>query len=191
MHAPVRMAGISWSDYCDSQYLDVWRATKTRTMPSGCAAIRRCVGGRQSGTNGSRLPRPARWAEWLIRPGNFATLVDRSGQWIDTVHMRRPPRIVVHDMGSSESPTYGGQEGGALTTDTSGAPATTRCSYSTSLAICSDARYGQTMSTRPTAGVAFGNQLCRATVARGRGYVSAATRPLPTQMSTSSSKSNV
>jgi hypothetical protein len=29
------------------------------------------------------------------------------------MHQRRPPRIVVLDMDSSESPTYGEQEGGA------------------------------------------------------------------------------
>ena len=35
------------------------------------------------------------------------------GQWIDTVHRRRPSGIVVLDMDSSESPTYGEQEGSA------------------------------------------------------------------------------
>jgi hypothetical protein len=29
------------------------------------------------------------------------------GQWVDKVHRRRPPSIVVLDMDSSESPTYG------------------------------------------------------------------------------------
>jgi hypothetical protein len=35
------------------------------------------------------------------------------GQWIDAAHQRHPPQIVVLDMDSSESPTYGEQEGGA------------------------------------------------------------------------------
>ena len=35
------------------------------------------------------------------------------GRWIDAVHARRPPRIVVLDMDSSESPTHGEQEGSA------------------------------------------------------------------------------
>ena len=35
------------------------------------------------------------------------------GQWIDKVHQRRPPKIIVLDMDSSESPTYGEQEGSA------------------------------------------------------------------------------
>jgi hypothetical protein len=51
--------------------------------------------------------------EWLTRPENLAAVADLTGQWIDTVHRRRPPRIVVLDMDSSESPTYGEQEGSA------------------------------------------------------------------------------
>jgi hypothetical protein len=51
--------------------------------------------------------------EWLSRPENLAALADLPGQWIDKVHRRRPPRIVVLDMDSSESPTYGEQEGSA------------------------------------------------------------------------------
>ena len=51
--------------------------------------------------------------KWLSRPENLAALVDLPGQWIDKVHQRRPPRIVVLDMDSSESPTYGEQEGSA------------------------------------------------------------------------------
>ena len=41
--------------------------------------------------------------EWLTRPENLAAVADLTGQWIDTVHRRRPPRIVVLDMDSSES----------------------------------------------------------------------------------------
>src|ERR1700682_4532630 len=51
--------------------------------------------------------------EWLTPPENLATLADLPGQWIGTVHRRRPPRIVVLDMDLSESPTYGDQEGSA------------------------------------------------------------------------------
>src|SRR5215218_9353672 len=51
--------------------------------------------------------------EWLTRPENLAALADLPGRWTDTVHGRRPPRIVVLDMDSSESPTHGGQEGSA------------------------------------------------------------------------------
>ena len=51
--------------------------------------------------------------EWLARPENLATLADLPGDWIDTVHQRRPPKMIVLDMDSSESPTYGAQEGSA------------------------------------------------------------------------------
>ena len=50
---------------------------------------------------------------WLTRPQNLAALIDLPGRWIDKVHARRPPKIIVLDMDSSESPTYGEQEGSA------------------------------------------------------------------------------
>src|ERR1700693_3562910 len=51
--------------------------------------------------------------EWLARPENLTALADLPGQWVDKVHRRRPPKIIVLDMDSSESPTYGAQEGSA------------------------------------------------------------------------------
>ena len=51
--------------------------------------------------------------KWLSRPENFTTLADLPGRWIDKVHQRRPPKVVVLDMDLSESPTYGEQEGSA------------------------------------------------------------------------------
>ena len=51
--------------------------------------------------------------KWLARPENLAALADLPGQWIDKVHQRRPPKMIVLDMDSSESPTYGEQEGSA------------------------------------------------------------------------------
>jgi hypothetical protein len=50
---------------------------------------------------------------WLTRPENLAALADLPGRWIDKVHQRRPPKTIVLDMDSSESPTYGDQEGSA------------------------------------------------------------------------------
>ena len=47
---------------------------------------------------------------WLTAERNFSALADLSGQWIDKVHGRRPPRGVVLDMDLSVSPTYGEQE---------------------------------------------------------------------------------
>ncbi len=42
---------------------------------------------------------------WLAAPKNFAALADLSGQRIDLVHGRRPPRGIVLDMDLSVSPT--------------------------------------------------------------------------------------
>jgi Transposase DDE domain group 1 len=69
-------------------------------------------------------------ARWLTAEKNRSTLADLSGQWIDRVHARRPPRGVVLDMDSSVSPTHGEQEMSSGTGITS-APATIRCSCST------------------------------------------------------------
>src|ERR1700724_2001698 len=51
--------------------------------------------------------------DWLTRPENLAAVADLPGRWIDAVHRRRPPKSIVLDMDSSESPTYGAQEGSA------------------------------------------------------------------------------
>ena len=49
--------------------------------------------------------------EWLANEANLAALTDLSGAWIDRVHRRRPPDGIIFDMDSSESPTFGQQEG--------------------------------------------------------------------------------
>ena len=51
--------------------------------------------------------------EWLASEQNFTALVDLPGVWIDKVHACRPPKLVILDMDSSESPTFGNQEGSA------------------------------------------------------------------------------
>lgn len=51
--------------------------------------------------------------EWLTTEANLAALADLSGAWIDRVHERRPPRVIVLDMDSSVSETHGVQEGRA------------------------------------------------------------------------------
>jgi hypothetical protein len=40
--------------------------------------------------------------KWLSRPENLAALGDLPDQWIDAVHQRRQPKIIVLDMDSSE-----------------------------------------------------------------------------------------
>ena len=51
--------------------------------------------------------------EWLATEENLAVLTNLSGILIDRVHDRKPPKLIVLDMDSSESPTYGEQEGSA------------------------------------------------------------------------------
>src|SRR3954471_4605656 len=48
--------------------------------------------------------------EWLATQAHLPALC---GTWIDGVHARRPPDGVILDMDSSESPTFGQQEGSA------------------------------------------------------------------------------
>src|ERR1700736_6649333 len=47
--------------------------------------------------------------KWLGRPENLRALADLPGQWIAKVQQTPPPKIIVLDMDSSESPTYGEQ----------------------------------------------------------------------------------
>ena len=49
--------------------------------------------------------------EHLASDENFAALTELSGIWIDRVHDRRPPKMIILDMDSSVSPTHGEQEG--------------------------------------------------------------------------------
>src|SRR6266487_2569598 len=76
-----------------------------------CAMIRLCAGlSAAKRRRGARLRR-VRWGrfetQWLAAPENLSALADLSGQWIDLVHGRRPPRGIVLDMDSSVSPTHG------------------------------------------------------------------------------------
>jgi hypothetical protein len=77
--------------------------------------------------------------KWLSRPENLAALADLPGEWTDKVHQRRPPKMIVLDMDSSESPTYGQQEGSAYNGHF-GCTCYPRCSCSTSSAMSSDVR---------------------------------------------------
>jgi hypothetical protein len=91
--------------------------------------------------------------KWLCRPENLAALADLSGQWIDKVHERRPPRVIVLDMASSESPTYGEPEGSAYNGHFGCTCYLTRCSCSTSSMMSSGVPCDPAMCTAPTADV--------------------------------------
>ena len=77
-------------------------------------AMRWVVGDRAISGSAASASQMGRFeTKWLCRVENLAALADLPGQWIDKVHRRRLPKTIVLDMDSSESPTYGEQEGSA------------------------------------------------------------------------------
>ena len=77
-------------------------------------AMRWIVGGRAVERGGASTSQMVRFeAELLATNDNLAALADLLGIWIDQVNERKPPKIIVLDMDSSVSPTYGDQEGTA------------------------------------------------------------------------------
>ena len=88
-------------------YEDVNDAERLRHDP----AMRWIVGGRAVQGCAASASQMGRFeTQWLAAPENLSALADLSGQWIDLVHGRRPPRGIVLDMDSSVSPTHGEQE---------------------------------------------------------------------------------
>jgi hypothetical protein len=77
-------------------------------------AMRAIVGREGLGRSAASSSEMGRFeTEWLSSEANLAALTDLSAAWIDRVHGRRPPDGIILDMDSSESPTYGEQEGSA------------------------------------------------------------------------------
>jgi hypothetical protein len=94
-----------------ADYEDVSDAARLARDP----AMRAIVG--REGLDRPRRLLAARWGrfetEWLATDANLADLADLSAASIDRVHARKPPDRVILDLDSSESPTYGQQEGSA------------------------------------------------------------------------------
>ena len=77
-------------------------------------AMRWIVGGRAVTKAAASTSQMGRFeTEFLATDQNLAVLADLSGQWIDRVHERHPPKMIVLDIDSSVSPTHGDQEGTA------------------------------------------------------------------------------
>src|SRR6266576_656416 len=88
-------------------YEDVNDAERLRHDP----AMRWIVGGKAAQRSAASPSQMGRFeTQWLAAPENLSALADLSGQWIDLVHGRRPPRGIVFNMDSSVSPTHGEQE---------------------------------------------------------------------------------
>lgn len=77
-------------------------------------AMRWIVGGKAIERQAASTSQMGRFeTELLASDENFAALAELSGTWIDRVHDRRPPKMIILDMDSSVSPTHGEQEGTA------------------------------------------------------------------------------
>jgi Transposase DDE domain group 1 len=84
-------------------YEDVNDAERLRHDP----AMRWIIGGKAAQGLAASPSQMGRFeTQWLAASNNLAALADLSGQWIDLVHGRRPPRGIVLDMDSSVSPTF-------------------------------------------------------------------------------------
>jgi hypothetical protein len=77
-------------------------------------AMRWIVGGKAVERQAASASQMERFeTELLARDVNVKALTDMSGAWINRVHDRRPPKMIILDMDSSVSPTHGEQEGTA------------------------------------------------------------------------------
>ena len=90
--------------------------------------------------------------KWLSRPENLAALADLPGQWIDKVHHAATAEDRRARHGFEREPDLRRRRKAAPTTAISAAPATTRCSCSTSSAIWSGVRCGRATCTAPMVG---------------------------------------
>ena len=77
-------------------------------------AMRWIVGGKAIERQAASTSQMGRFeTELLASDVNIEALTDMSGSWIDRVHDRRPPKMIILDLDSSVSPTHGEQEGTA------------------------------------------------------------------------------
>jgi hypothetical protein len=77
-------------------------------------AMRHVVGGRARERNAASTSVMSVFETFVLTQSkNLEALMNLSGQWIDHLHQRKPLREIVLDLDSSESETYGQQEGSA------------------------------------------------------------------------------
>ena len=103
------LVGLLWQSVFGrlAGYEDVNDAERLRHDP----AMRWIVGGKAAQGCAASPSQMGRFeTRWLAAGDNLPALTKLSGQWIDRVHGRRPPRGIVLDMDSSVSPTHGEQE---------------------------------------------------------------------------------
>ncbi len=77
-------------------------------------AMRHVVGERAKDKTAASVSQMGRFeTEILTQPQNLKVLMNQPGQWVDRVHNRKPIKKIILDMDSSDSPTFGRQEGSA------------------------------------------------------------------------------
>ena len=77
-------------------------------------AIRYVVGERANEKTAASVSQMGRFeTEILTQPGNLDALINQPGKWVDEVHQRKPIKDIILGTDSSDSPTFGRQEGSA------------------------------------------------------------------------------
>jgi hypothetical protein len=77
-------------------------------------AMRHVVGERAKDKTAASVSQMGRFeTEILTQPQNLKALINQLGKWVDEVHQRKPIKEIILDMDSSDSPTFGKQEGSA------------------------------------------------------------------------------
>jgi len=77
-------------------------------------AMRHVVGERAKDKTAASVSQMGRFeTEILTQPKNLKALINQLGQWVDEVHQCKPIKEIILDMDSSDSPTFGKQEGSA------------------------------------------------------------------------------
>jgi len=77
-------------------------------------AMRHVVGERAKDKTAASVSQMGRFeTEILTQPKNLKALINQPGQWVDEVHQRKSIKEIILDMDSSDSPTFGKQEGSA------------------------------------------------------------------------------
>ena len=77
-------------------------------------AMRQVVGGRAKERTAASTSLMGRFeTEILTQPQNLKALINQPGQWVDEVHQHISTKKIILDMDSSDSPTFGKQEGSA------------------------------------------------------------------------------
>ena len=77
-------------------------------------AMRHVVGERAKDKTAASVSQMGRFeTEILTQPQNLKALINQPGKWVDEVHQRKSINEIILDMDSSDSPTFGKQEGSA------------------------------------------------------------------------------